>query len=85
MKCEFCGRGITWRRIARDGAVLIARQPSPSTDRSYCGGCWIRGKVELQEGDVAYVVLMSAQLDYRLHPDQGHYRIRPLATFPAKC
>ena len=60
-----CGRGITYRRIARDALFSVGGQ-------TVCGGCVERDQVQL---DVAPVTLFHVSaLSHLLHVDESTIR-----------
>lgn len=40
MKCERCGRGLTYHRVERDAAFVVFDGPGARVDRYYCGQCF---------------------------------------------
>lgn len=54
MKCVSCGRGATWRRVERDGWVLV--HLGAGGLHRYCGRCFEAERHEHEPGD-AYVLL----------------------------
>lgn len=76
MKCACCGRGITWRRVARDAAFTVYDGPELEAEGTdYCGPCFEAGKAEPGPGSEVWIHVLVAKLDYRLHPDSGARRM----------
>lgn len=77
MKCVSCGRGLTWQRICRDAGLYVLRADVIDGEQgeTYCGLCL--EDVELEEGDVALVLLGDA-VHPKFQPDGVNLRHRTL-------
>ena len=63
MRCCVCKRGITYRRIERDSAMMVYR-PGEG-DNVYCGLCVHFDKADVQEGDVVTILLGDGEANFR--------------------
>ncbi len=84
MKCDYCGRGFTFRRIARDAAFIVTRLGGPGNlegelaERGrvhVCGGCMVRDVLTVAPEDLVVIILVDA-LGFKLFPAEPTESLR---------